>query len=98
MLSNRKVMARTHAEVRSHYERHGAGHVFAFAEAVRLARLMHYFPPLGVWAVYVLINGFIAIALLSALAVITGNPFIFPSLGPTAYLFFFTPLVRSANP
>lgn len=59
---------------------------------------MHHFPPLAVWAVYVLINGFIAIVLLSAVAVLTGNPFVFPSLGPTAYLFFFTPLVRSANP
>ncbi len=91
-------MPRTPEETRSHYEYHGAGHVLAFAERLRLASLMHHFPPLAVWAVYVLINCFIAIALLSFLAVVTGNPFVFPSLGPTAYLFFFTPLVRSANP
>jgi CBS-domain-containing membrane protein len=36
--------------------------------------------------------------LLALLAVITGSPFVFPSLGPTAYLFFFSPLVEAASP
>ena len=28
----------------------------------------------------------------------TGSPFIFPSLGPTAYLFFFSPLAEASSP
>jgi CBS-domain-containing membrane protein len=51
-----------------------------------------------VWAVYVGINGFITIALLALLSLVTGSPFVFPSLGPTAYLFFFSPLSESSSP
>ena len=35
---------------------------------------------------------------MSTLALITGSPFIFPSLGPTAFLFFYTPRAPSASP
>jgi CBS-domain-containing membrane protein len=51
-----------------------------------------------VWATYVFFNSFLTIMLLSLLATITGSPFVFPSLGPTAYLFFFSPLGRSSSP
>ena len=34
----------------------------------------------------------------AALALITRSPFIFPSLGPTAFLFFYTPTQPSASP
>jgi CBS domain-containing membrane protein len=47
--------------------------------------------------VYVLINSGISIGLLSALAAITDEPFVFPSLGPTAFLVFFLAMnVQSA--
>jgi CBS-domain-containing membrane protein len=32
------------------------------------------------------------------LALFTGSPFVFPSLGPTAYLFFFSPLAEASSP
>src|ERR1017187_9073916 len=51
-----------------------------------------------VWAVYVCVNGFITIGLLAVLALLTGSPFVFPSLGPTAYLFFFSPLAEASSP
>ena len=35
---------------------------------------------------------------MSALALITHSPFVFPSLGPTAFLFFYTPTAPSASP
>ncbi len=35
---------------------------------------------------------------MSVLALITHSPFIFPSLGPTAFLFFYTPTAPSASP
>jgi CBS domain-containing membrane protein len=31
-------------------------------------------------------------------ALVSGRPFIFPSLGPTAFLFFYTPLAPAASP
>jgi CBS domain-containing membrane protein len=36
--------------------------------------------------------------LLATLALLTGSPFVFPSLGPTAYLFFFSPLAEASSP
>ena len=48
--------------------------------------------------VYVLINSAISIAILSAVAVVTKEPFVFPSLGPTAFLLFFAALKPTASP
>ena len=45
-----------------------------------------------------LLNGFLSIALMAAAALVTGQPFIFPSLGPTAFLLFYTPHLASASP
>lgn len=65
---------------------------------LRLSWLLHHFPPRAVWALYVMVNGFITIALLALLAVATESPFVFPSLGPTAYLLFISPLSENASP
>jgi CBS-domain-containing membrane protein len=51
-----------------------------------------------VWSIYVFVNGFLTIALLAVLAVFTNSPFVFPSLGPTAYLLFFAPLAETSSP
>jgi CBS domain-containing membrane protein len=89
---------RTSDELRSHFEDHDAGHVFALIEQFRLTRLLSYYPARLTIAVYVLIGCFSSIATVSAVAFETRNPFVFPSLGPTAYLLFFTPLARSSSP
>jgi CBS-domain-containing membrane protein len=65
---------------------------------LRLEWLLQHFPARVVWAIYVCINGFITIGLLALLALLTGSPFVFPSLGPTAYLFFFSPLAEASSP
>ncbi|GHO48014.1 hypothetical protein KSX_61770 [Ktedonospora formicarum] len=44
------------------------------------------------------LNGGVSIGLMAVLAVITHSPFVFPSLGPTAFLFFYAPLTPSASP
>ncbi len=75
-----------------------AEHVFWLIERLRLTWLLSHLPPKIVWTVYVLLNSFITIALLTLLSLITRSPFVFPSLGPTAYLFFYTPLAESASP
>ena len=77
---------------------HRAEHVFRLIERLRLNWLLAHLPPTFVWAAYVALNSFVTIALLTLLALLTRNPFVFPSLGPTAYLFFFSPQAESASP
>ena len=77
---------------------HRAEHVFRLIERLRLSWLLAHLPPTFVWATYVALNSFVTIALLTLLALLTRNPFVFPSLGPTAYLFFFSPQTESASP
>src|SRR5947209_15879796 len=64
----------------------------------RLPWLLEHHANIPVLAVFSFINGCISIGIMAALAVITHSPFIFPSLGPTAFLFFYTPTAPSASP
>jgi len=73
-------------------------HVAMLLGRLRLAWLLDHFPPRVVWAFYIFINGFLTIALLALLAIVTSSPFVFPSLGPTAYLLFISPLQQSSCP
>jgi len=65
---------------------------------LRLTQLLERFSERPVWAVFMFINGFVTIAILAAVAMISHTPFIFPSLGPTAILLFYTPLSPTASP
>jgi CBS-domain-containing membrane protein len=67
-------------------------------QRVRLPSLLAHYQPGPVWAVFVFINCFITLAYLSLLAYLTHFPLLFPSLGPTALLFFQTPQAESAKP
>jgi CBS-domain-containing membrane protein len=49
-------------------------------------------------AFIVFIHGFIAVGILGALAVFAGASFLFPSVGPTAFLLFHDPLAPTASP
>src|SRR5262249_10382509 len=62
------------------------------ANTIRTARLAR------IWALFMFINGFISIGILCALAMVFQTPFIFPSLGATAFLVFFTPTTPAASP
>jgi CBS-domain-containing membrane protein len=73
-------------------------HVEVLLGHLRLKWLLRHLPARLVWAAYVSVNGFVTIVLLALLALATGSPFVFPSLGPTAYLFFFTPMAKGASP
>lgn len=64
----------------------------------RLTSLLGRLPERPVWAAFMFVNGFISIGLLALTAKITRTPFIFPSLGPTAFLFFFSPTSPTASP
>jgi CBS domain-containing membrane protein len=65
---------------------------------LRLPALLARYPEKPVRSLFVLVNGFITIALLGAVAMVSKTPFVFPSLGPTAFLLFATPLLPAASP
>jgi CBS domain-containing membrane protein len=79
-------------------EHAGADHVFSFFRKLRLDWLLEHFPARLVRSIYVFVNGFVTIAVLALLALVSRNPFVFPSLGPTAYLLFFSPLGKTSSP
>jgi CBS domain-containing membrane protein len=79
--------------------RHGdPAHVAQLLERLRLSWLLGHLPRNLVWAFYVFLNGFVTIAVLAFVAALADSPFVFPSLGPTAFLFFFNPLAEASSP
>lgn len=79
-------------------ENTGSDHMLSLLRRLRLDWLLDHFPPRLVRSVYVFINGFVTIGLLALLALVSRNPFVFPSLGPTAFLLFFAPLAKQSSP
>jgi CBS domain-containing membrane protein len=79
-------------------ERPGTDHILSLLRKLRLDWLLHHFSPRLVRSLYVFVNGFITIGALAVLALVSRNPFVFPSLGPTAYLLFFSPLAKTSSP
>ena len=75
-----------------------AAQVRGLLARLKLTRLLGRFNERWVWAAFMFINGFITIALLAGTAMVTRIPFIFPSLGPTAFLLFFSPNAPTASP
>lgn len=65
---------------------------------MRLSWLTAHYARTPILALFSFINGCISIGLMSILALVTHSPFVFPSLGPTAFLFFYTPNAPSASP
>jgi CBS-domain-containing membrane protein len=65
---------------------------------LRLTHLAELYDSSLVLSVFSLVNGFVSIALMATVALVSGQPFIFPSLGPTAFLFFYTPMAPAASP
>lgn len=64
----------------------------------RLPWLLEHHSRIVILALFSFVNGCLSIGLMSVLAVLTNSPFVFPSLGPTAFLFFYTPTAPSASP
>lgn len=66
--------------------------------SLRFSRLQQRFPGRSIWALFMFVNGFVTIAILAGVAMVSHTPFVFPSLGPTAILLFYTPLSLTASP
>jgi CBS-domain-containing membrane protein len=67
-------------------------------ERFRLTHALRGVPKRLIAARFMFVSGFLTIALLAGVAMVSGTPFIFPSLGPTAFLFFFMPTAPGATP
>ncbi len=67
-------------------------------QRVQLSWLLKHYSSTPLLALFSFINGCISIGIMAGLALITGSPFVFPSLGPTAFLFFYTPTAPPASP
>ncbi len=72
--------------------------VLGLAQRFRLRPLMERHNSTLVLGAFALLNGFVSIALMALAAYVTRQPFIFPSLGPTAFLLFYTPHAAAASP
>ena len=72
--------------------------VLGLARRLRVPALIERHSSTSVMGLFAMINGIISIGIMAAAAWATGSPFVFPSLGPTAFLFFYTPLAASAAP
>jgi hypothetical protein len=67
-------------------------------EWLRLSHWLGKLPPRLVWASFVFVNSFVSVAILAGLALVFQTPFVFPSVGPTAFQLYFTPLAPTASP
>lgn len=72
--------------------------VSALVSRLRFTFLQERFPGRSIWALFMFVNGFLTMAILAAVAMVSHSPFVFPSLGPTAILLFYTPLSPTASP
>lgn len=72
--------------------------VLGLGKRFRLKPLTERYNSVGILGLFAFVNGLVSIGLMSLVALVTGQPFIFPSLGPTAFLLFYTPLQPTASP
>lgn len=72
--------------------------VLGLSRRARLTALIERHDSTVVLGLFAFVNGLIAIAAMAFVAYVTGEPFVFPSLGPTAFLLFYTPLLPASSP
>jgi CBS domain-containing membrane protein len=72
--------------------------VLGLGNRLRLKPLTERFNSVAVLGLFAFVNGLVSIGLMSLVALLTQQPFVFPSLGPTAFLLFYTPTQPTASP
>lgn len=75
-----------------------ATRILRAAQRFRVPALVTRHSSVAVIGAFAAVNGLISIGLMAAAAVATGTPLLFPSLGPTAFLLFYSPLTPAASP
>ncbi|WP_371483206.1 HPP family protein [Kitasatospora sp. NBC_00315] len=69
-----------------------------YLERLELSAVLERYDPSLVRAGYSAVNAGLSLAVMAAVAHFSHAPFLFPSLGPTAFLLFYTPTVPAASP
>ncbi len=64
----------------------------------RLPWLLRHYARRPVVALFSVLMGTVSLTLISVVAMVTRSPFVFPSLGPTAFYFFYRPMTPAASP
>ena len=72
--------------------------VHGLARRLRVPALVKRHDSTFILGLFAFVNGLIAIGIMALVAEVTGQPFVFPSLGPTAFLLFYTPLLATSSP
>ncbi|MFZ1363221.1 MAG: HPP family protein [Candidatus Nanopelagicales bacterium] len=72
--------------------------ILGFGKRFNLSFLEQHHNSRLVLTAYVFVNSAITIAILSVIALVTDLPFVFPSLGPTAFILFFSSMSAAACP
>lgn len=72
--------------------------VGGLASRLQMKYLLRHYDSTLLLALFSFVNGCLSIGLMTTAARLTGAPFIFPSLGPTAYLSFSSPTAPAAAP
>lgn len=72
--------------------------VLGIARRLRFTALERRYNSVFILGLFALVNGCISIGLIAGAADVTHQPLLFPSLGPTAFLLFYTPQAASACP
>lgn len=72
--------------------------VYGLASRMQVPYLVKRHSSTTVMGLFAFANGVLSIGIMSLAALLTGSPFVFPSLGPTAFLFFYTPTNPAASP
>lgn len=67
-------------------------------DRLRLTSLLERYPRPAVMGSFAFLNGLLTIGILAVVAMVTDTPSLFPSLGPTAFLLFSTPMLATASP
>jgi CBS domain-containing membrane protein len=72
--------------------------VLGLGTRLRLKPLTERYNSVAILGLFAFVNGLVSIGLMSLVALLTQQPFVFPSLGPTAFLLFYSPTLPTASP
>ena len=67
-----------------------------FPKSLQFVHLLNNYNKTFITFMYCIVNGFISIGIMAGIAMWSKNPFVFPSLGPTAFLF--SPKLPASSP
>jgi len=72
--------------------------LWGIARRLQLPALQKHHSTVWILGLFAMMNGVLSIGLMATAALVTGAPFVFPSLGPTAFLLFYSPTQPVASP